>query len=61
MPKWVQLITYLNPPRYFIEVVRSIILKGSGLTALWSELLSMIAFGYVVLSLAVARFQKIIK
>ena len=29
MPKWAQTITFLNPLRYFIEVMRSLYLKGS--------------------------------
>lgn len=58
MPDFVQLLTYLNPTRYFMEVVRGIILKGSGFAALWPELVGMIVFGGVILSLAILRFHK---
>ena len=35
MPLAVQALTYLNPVRYFMEIVRGIFLKGIGLTVLW--------------------------
>ena len=37
MPKPVQLITYLVPGRYFLEVLRGIYLKGVGLEILWVQ------------------------
>ena len=30
MPQWAQMLTYLNPLRYFVQAMRSIYLKGSG-------------------------------
>jgi len=58
MPDFMQFITYLNPTRYFMEVVRGVILKGSGLIALWPELVGMIVFGTIILSSAILRFHK---
>lgn len=58
MPDLIQLITYLNPTRYFMEVVRGIILKASGLSALWPEFFGMVIFGAVILSSAILRFHK---
>jgi ABC-2 type transport system permease protein len=58
MPGWVQAITCLNPTRYFMIVVRGIVLKGAGLTALWSELGMMSLLGVVILGSAIAKFQK---
>src|SRR6185436_1381877 len=45
MPQSVQWLTYLNPMRYFLEVVRGIFLKGSGFDTLWPDLLAMGVFG----------------
>jgi ABC-2 type transport system permease protein len=58
MPTAVQYLTYLNPVRYFLEVVRGIFLKGSGLEVLWPQLLAMTVFGVTILVLSAARFHK---
>ena len=58
MPVVVQYLTYLNPLRYFIEIVRGIFLKGSGFATLWPQVACLVVYGIVVLSLSVARFHK---
>jgi ABC-2 type transport system permease protein len=58
MPEGVQYFTYLNPMRYFLEIVRGIFLKGSGLSTLWPQLAALAVFGVVILSLSVQRFHK---
>lgn len=58
MPVAVQYMTYLNPLRYFIEIVRSIFLKGTGLLVLWPQLLALIAYGISLILLSAARFRK---
>ncbi len=58
MPTVVQWLTYLNPLRYFIEIVRGLFLKGVGVSALWPDMLALAIYGLAVLSLAVVRFHK---
>jgi len=58
MPHWMQMITYLDPLRYFLIVIRSVYLKGTGLDILWPQLAAMGAIGAVMLSISVFRFQK---
>ncbi len=58
MPVAVQWLTYLNPVRYFMEVVRGLFLKGVGVGVLWPQMLCMLAFGVAVLWLSAARFHK---
>ncbi|MEX2116017.1 MAG: ABC transporter permease, partial [Bacteroidota bacterium] len=58
MPPIVQAITYVIPLRYFITIVRGLFLKGVGMEVLWPQALALLAFGVVILSLSVARFQK---
>jgi len=58
MPQVVQYFTFLNPMRYFLEVVRGVFLKGSGVDVLWPQLVALGVMGVVVLSLAVKRFHK---
>lgn len=57
MPKALQLFTYLIPPRHFIVILRSIILKGSGVEAWLSELLFLSGFAVFILSVASFRLR----
>jgi len=58
MPMAVQVITYLNPLRYFMEIVRGIFLKGTGLEVLWPQMLSLAVFGVSIVLLSALRFRK---
>ncbi|HYL12910.1 MAG TPA: ABC transporter permease [Terriglobales bacterium] len=58
MPGWLQKITYLNPLRYFLVVVRGVYLKGVGLDILWPQVAGMAVLALLVLSLSVIRFRK---
>ena len=58
MPVVVQYLTYLDPIRYFMEIVRGIFLKGVGISALWPQMAALLIFGVTVLTLSVARFHK---
>ena len=58
MPTVAQWLTFLNPVRYFMEIVRGVFLQGSGVEALWPQMLALAIFGVIILSLSVARFHK---
>jgi len=58
MPEPIQYLTYLNPVRYFIEIVRGLFLKGSGPSVLWPQMVSLAVFGVVILTLSSMRFRK---
>jgi ABC-2 type transport system permease protein len=58
MPEWMQTLTYLNPVRYFLEVLRGVYLKGVGLDVLWPQMAAMTLLASVMLAISVARFQK---
>jgi len=57
MPAWVQVITYANPLRYFIEILRELFLKGAGPRVLWPELLALLSMGLIIFTLATLRFR----
>jgi len=57
MPDWLQAITYLNPVRHFAEVMRGVLLHGSGLGDLWFQLALLAFLGAAIMGLAVARFR----
>jgi ABC-2 type transport system permease protein len=54
----VQWLTYLNPLRYFLVVLRDIFLKGVGLDVLWPQFLALTILGTVVFTGAISRFKK---
>lgn len=58
MPEVVQWLTYLNPVRYFMDIVRGIFLRGSGIDTLWPELLALAVFGVSILWASVGRFHR---
>ncbi|NTU59488.1 MAG: ABC transporter permease, partial [Deltaproteobacteria bacterium] len=58
MPRVVQWITFLNPLRYYLVIIRSVFLKGVGVDVLWPELLGLAILGPITLGLAATRFRK---
>jgi len=58
MPRVVQWLTYLNPMRYFLVIIRGIFLKGVGLDILWPQMLGLAVIGCTTLWIASRRFQK---
>jgi ABC-2 type transport system permease protein len=58
MPVPVQLLTYLNPLRYFMRIVRNLFLKGTGIESLWPQMAALAAFGVAILGLSALRFRK---
>jgi ABC-2 type transport system permease protein len=58
MPVIIQWITYVIPLRYFLEIVRGVLLKGAGLTELWPQALALLGIGIVIFSMSVMRFRK---
>ncbi len=61
MPEWLQYITYANPLRYFLIIIRGVFLKGNGLDILWSEMLALAVLGGLTILLSSLRFQKRLK
>ncbi len=58
MPGWIQPITYLIPLRYYITILRSVVLKGDGLLQLIPETLTLLGIGILILTLSSLRFRK---
>ena len=61
MPQSIQYLTYLNPLRYFMKIVRSIMMKGASLDALYPEVIAMVIFGAVLFTSSWLRFSKRVK
>ncbi|MBP6673611.1 MAG: ABC transporter permease [Bacteroidetes bacterium] len=58
MPTVLQWIAYLIPMKYYLVVIRSIILKGVGLQDLWFEAVMLLGMGVAVLTASVLRFRE---
>jgi ABC-2 type transport system permease protein len=58
MPLIVQYLTYLDPLRYFMQIVRGVFLKGTGVQYLWPQIVALAAIGMAILSLSALRFHK---
>jgi ABC-2 type transport system permease protein len=58
MPEFVQWLTYLNPLKYFLIIIRGIFLKGTGWDALWPQFVGLFVLGMVVFWGAVRLFRK---
>ena len=58
MPEWLAWLTWINPVRFYVEVLRGVLLKGAGLGDVWRQLVLLAVFGVVVLTVASRRFHK---
>ena len=61
MPTVAQWIGHALPITYYLEIVRGVLLKGSGITMLWKQTLFLAGFATVTLSIAVRRFAKTVE
>lgn len=59
MPHVIQLITYLVPARYYVELLRSILLKGVGIEVYWHQLVSLAIFSALMLLVATIRMSRV--
>jgi len=61
MPEWLQYLTYINPLRYFLVIIRGTFLKGIGLEVLWPQMLALAILGGLMITLSSMRFRKRLK
>jgi ABC-2 type transport system permease protein len=58
MPSWLRPLTFLDPVRYYVAILRACLLKGAGFGDVKSELGSLAAFGTALITLSSLRFHK---
>ncbi len=58
MPIWAQKIALANPLAHFIEIMRRVLLKGAGFSAIKTQFMYLASFAVVVLTLAVVQYRK---
>jgi ABC-2 type transport system permease protein len=58
MPTALQVVTYAVPARYFLTILRGIVLKGVGLLQFWQDLAALMVFATVMLALSSLRLKR---
>ena len=58
MPAPLRVVSRLVPARYFITVLRGVLLKGNGIGELWDELLALLVFAIAMIVISTVRFQR---
>jgi ABC-2 type transport system permease protein len=58
MPLVLQGISSIFPARYYVTMLRGVMLKGNGLDVLWPQFVALAVFCCVAVLLAAARFKR---
>ena len=58
MPSWAYASTYINPMSYFIDAVRTVFIRGGGISSIWHQLLALLGIGSVMACWAVVSYKK---
>ncbi|HEY5669754.1 MAG TPA: ABC transporter permease [Anaerolineales bacterium] len=58
MPKVLQWLSYLMPLRYYLVIIRSLLLKGVGAEMLKGDIVALAIFGFAIMAAAAMRFRK---
>ena len=58
MPVLLQWLSYVNPLRYYLIIIRSTFLKGVGFSILWPQFFALAILGTVLLTASILRFRK---
>ncbi len=61
MPEWIQYLTYANPLRYFLVIIRGVFLKANTIDILWPQMVALAILGGLMIVLSSLRFQKRLK
>jgi ABC-2 type transport system permease protein len=57
MPDILYYISFLMPPRWFIDILKSIMIKGNGFSFIWKETLILIGMSVVFIALSIKKFK----
>jgi ABC-2 type transport system permease protein len=58
MPKVLYYISYAMPLRYYLTIIRVLLLKGVGIEMIWNDVIALVIFGVVIMGAAALRFRK---
>jgi ABC-2 type transport system permease protein len=57
MPVILQVLCHFMPPKYFITIIKDIMLKGNSIIYVWKETLIMILFTMTFIMLSIKKFK----
>ncbi len=58
MPKFLQILSYFIPLRYFLKIIRVLLLKGVGIQSIQMDVIALVIFGILIMGAAALRFRK---
>jgi ABC-2 type transport system permease protein len=58
MPRVLRWVSYIMPLRYYLVIIRALLVKGVGASALWAQIYPLTAFGLLIMGAAALRFRK---
>ncbi len=58
MPSWAYATTYVNPMSYFVEAIRTVFIRGGGLSSIWHQVLALLGIGSLMACWAVLSYKK---
>jgi ABC-2 type transport system permease protein len=59
MPQWAQNITLFNPIRYFVDIVRMVMLKGARFSDISFQFFVIVAYAFILNGIAVWSYKKV--
>jgi ABC-2 type transport system permease protein len=59
MPQWAQNLTLLNPIRYFVEIIRMVMLKGATFSDISNPFLMVVFYAFALNGIAVWSYKKV--
>jgi len=58
MPSWAYATTYVNPMSYFVDAIRTVFVRGGGLSSIWPQVLTLLGIGSLMACWAVFSYKK---
>ncbi len=58
IPEWLRPASYVIPPTYGVEAMRSVMVRGWGLAEIWPQIVALLGFAAVFLALSVKSLQR---
>ena len=58
MPWWLQVLSNITPAKFYLVILRSILLKGVGIAAFWEQIVYLMLFASTLLTISTLRFKR---
>ncbi|MFA6541340.1 MAG: ABC transporter permease [Bacteroidota bacterium] len=58
MPWFLQILSNVTPAKFYLVIMRDIVLKGVGVSSFWEQIVYLCLYCTIVLTIAIKRFQR---